>query len=468
MELEISEEKQQKLMTEFKSILNKLEPLENEETTINNINQEEEQNDIVKELKNTLTKRDDGKKDFPKNSKNDKNDKNSKNDKNDKNSKNDKNTLNKKKDDSKNIDFIISMLSSASNKTIISIVEKIINVSDAKLLDHLHKLLGNAVNPCIKKKANGIEDLDMKNIIVLCDRLKKYVEKIDSILEKDSWDQQEEKTNTLQHQVDSHRSFLFNHNLGFINKNSKRAECVIDKIPGINYFKFIKNGEDLINDYEDPCNCMDYTDVSNCNICSQMRDGIASRSCGLKYEKNKIPKWNITFAAGALRSKNRVFYGTYKVRARSRLTAGCSSFITFSMMLPVKDQIIPNSGYWEEIALGFNQQFKNRITLFIKSDISPTLRKKVLIPIEIKDSKFNRAEYNNYTLQWHKNEIKLAVNGKNVYSSAVDHPVPQLPGYSYFIVRPNFDTNSSDLLKTIKKNIGPDIKINSFTYIPDF
>jgi len=163
-----------------------------------------------------------------------------------------------------------------------------------------------------------------------------------------------------------------------------------------------------------------------------------------------------------------VFYGTYKVRARTRLAAGCASFITFSMMLPFKDEVMPNSGYWEEIALGFSQQHKNKITLFIKSDISPTIKKKVLFPITIENNKFNRANYNNYILHWRQDKITLAVNGKLVYSSHADHPIPQLPGYTYFLVRPNFNTNSSDLLKDIKKGVGPNIKVNSFTYIPDF
>lgn len=453
MEIEISEEKQKKLRSEFNNILNKLENLEHEKEVniVNeNIEKTDQENDIIiNELKKKLNDRENGKKDFL-------------------NKKTVKIDHNEKTLDSNNNNFIISMLSSASDKKITQIFKKIIQVSNDELLDHLYKLLDNNKNDIIEKDENENEDLDIKNVDLVSKRLIKNVKKIDSILEIDSWVQQEEKTNTLQHQVDSHRAYLFNHKLGFINIKSKRAECCIDKISGINYFNYIKGGKDVINDYKEQCNCMNYQDILNCKICSYLRNSIASRSCGVKYEKNNLPKWNITFAAGALRSKKRVFHGTYNVRARTRLTARCASFITFSMILPFKDEVLPNSGYCEEITIGFNQQFKNKITLFIKSDISPTLKKKVLIPITIKDIKFTRSEYNDYTLEWHKDQIKLAVNGKNVYSSQYEHPIPQLPGYTYFIVRPNFDTNSYELLKTIKKNIGPNIKVNSFKYIPEF
>jgi hypothetical protein len=151
---------------------------------------------------------------------------------------------------------------------------------------------------------------------------------------------------------------------------------------------------------------------------------------------------------------------------RTKLRANCVSFLTFSMVLPVKDPKYPNSGFWEEIALGFNAEKKNELTLFIKSDLSLTTKKEVLIPIKINSKTFNRSDYNDYTLKWEPNEISLNINGKNVYKSLSTHPKPQLPGYSYFIVRPNYDTHSHGLIKNIKSNNAPNIHIKSFKYIP--
>ena len=65
-----------------------------------------------------------------------------------------------------------------------------------------------------------------------------------------------------------------------------------------------------------------------------------------------------TFKAGGLRSENRVYYGTYTVRAKTKLNSNCNSFITFSMMLPIKDAKFPKLGYWEEIAIGFNSKIQ--------------------------------------------------------------------------------------------------------------
>ena len=292
------------------------------------------------------------------------------------------------------------------------------------------------------------------------------VKPIQSIMNEKEWNLQTEKTNTLQHQTDSHRSYLFNHELVTFNKKAGRVQSVIGRLPNINYFKYLKGNLDLSNITKDKCQCDDYDKIQQCTYCNQIQNEVASRSIGKKYEDLKIPTWNTTFAAGALRSENRVFHGTYKVRMKTSLRANCVSFITFSMVLPRKDPKYPNNGFWEEIALGFNSNYKNKLTLFIKSDISETLKKEVLIPITIKNKKFNRSEYNNYTLHWHPNSIRLNVNGKNVYKSLATHPKPQLPGYTYFIVRPNYDTHNHGLIKNIKSNNAPDINIKSFKYIP--
>jgi beta-glucanase (GH16 family) len=199
-----------------------------------------------------------------------------------------------------------------------------------------------------------------------------------------------------------------------------------------------------------------------------LKNNIASKSYGIKYIEEDIPRWNTTFTAGALRSKERVHFGTYNVRAKTRLFANCVSFITFSMILPVKDPIHSNSGYWDEIALGFSSKEKKKVFLFIKSDHTEKERHKtqILIPITIEDPKFMRSEYNNYKLKWETNSITLSINGKIVYKTLNNHPVPKLPGYTYFIIRPDYNTNNNELLKKIKNKEEPNIKIKSYNYTP--
>ena len=57
-------------------------------------------------------------------------------------------------------------------------------------------------------------------------------------------------------------------------------------------------------------------------------------------------------------------------------------------------------------------------------------------------------------------------NNFEVYSTKPNHPVPKLPGYSYFIIRPNYDTDSVELIKNIKKELWPNMYIKSFSYTP--
>ena len=299
-------------------------------------------------------------------------------------------------------------------------------------------------------------------------KMLRNVKPIESIMDESKWNVQSEKTATLQHQTDSHRAYLFDHKLVKFNKLGQRVESTISKIPGINYFRFLKGNTDLSVLTEEKCNCDTYEKIQDCEYCNQLQNTLASRSIGKKYDLFNLPKWNTTFCAGALRSENRVFHGTYKVRMKTRLRANCVSYITFSMNLPVKDPLYPNNGFWEEVALGFNSEKKNELTLFIKSDISVNDQKKhqVTIPITIKDKKFNRSEYNNYTLYWEEDQIKLNVNGKTVYKSLHSHPIPQLPGYSYIIIRPSYNTHNYTLIKNIKNSNAPNINIKSFKYIP--
>ena len=322
----------------------------------------------------------------------------------------------------------------------------------------------NKINPPISD-APITDERKIKN---LKRKMLRNVKPIQSIMDESKWNLQSEKTATLQHQTDSHRAYLFDHKLVKFNKLGQRVESTISKIPGVNYFRFLKGNTDLSVLTEEKCSCDTYEKIQDCEYCNQLQNTLASRSIGKKYDLFNLPKWNTTFCAGALRSENRVYHGTYKVRMKTRLRANCVSYITFSMCLPVKDPLYPNNGFWEEVALGFNSEKKNELTLFIKSDISVNNQKKkqVSIPITIKDKKFNRSEYNNYTLYWEADQIKLNVNSKTVYKSLHSHPIPQLPGYSYIIIRPSYNTHNYTLIKNIKNSNAPNINIKSFKYIP--
>tara|TARA_B110000858_G_C17808895_1_gene479739 strand:+ start:6278 stop:7447 length:1170 start_codon:yes stop_codon:yes gene_type:complete len=298
-----------------------------------------------------------------------------------------------------------------------------------------------------------------------------FVEPIMSLVDqKSKWNYQREKDGILQHQCDSHRAYLYDDKLTKFNEKQNNVEIIIDRIHGKNYFDFIHKDKDQTNKFQEWCLCHEYEQMRKCKICKSLRKDIASRSVGQKYDDLNLPKWNLTFRAGGLRSENRVFYGTYNVRAKTRLNSNCNSFITFSMMLPIKDPKFPKLGYWEEIALGFNSKNSNAISLFIKSSLSTTEKTEVVIPIEVKQkvkgNKFNVKEYNNYRLIWEKEKISLSVNDFEVYSTKPNHPVPKLPGYSYFIIRPNYDTDSVELIKNIKKELWPNMYIKSFSYTP--
>ena len=299
--------------------------------------------------------------------------------------------------------------------------------------------------------------------------MKNDVSSITSIIkQKSKWNFQKEKTGSLQHQLDSHRAYEFDHSLVKIDEKKDRVELIIDRIHGVNYYKYIKGNKDLFNEISDSCNCEEYNELIKCNTCKKKKLNLGSRSTGIKYNKLGLPKWNLTFKAGGLRSQHRVFHGIYKVRAKSNLYENCQSFITFSMLLPKKDPHHPNLGFWEEIALGFSSKSNTSVSLFIKSSSSETKKKELIVPITIKtkDNSFSIKNYNNYTLEWNENKIKLLVNSKQVYETNTGDPVPQMPGYTYLLIRPNYDTNSVKLLQKIKNEIYPNMHIKSFCYTP--
>ena len=359
----------------------------------------------------------------------------------------------------------LSMLKSISESEKNTIIDFIITNSNSETVKRIEKIISTKNKNLENKKIET--KTDETNSTTIIDKLKSHVKPIDSLINQDMWVQQEEKTNKLQHQHDSHRSFLFDHTLGFFNMNCKRSECVIGKIDNVNYYNFIKGGRDITNEYEFKCNCTSYKETIKCSVCSKLKNNIASKSYGIRYTEEGIPRWNSTFSAGALRSKDRVHFGTFNVRAKTRLFANCVSFITFSMIEPINDPIHPNSGYCDEISLGFFSKEKKNVFLFIKTKDSVTKKEKsVRIPILIEDSKFKRSNYNNYKLKWEFNNISLFVNGKNVYKTERNQPVPKLPGYTYFSVRPNYNTNNNELLKKIKTKQEPNIRIKSFTYTP--
>ena len=251
--------------------------------------------------------------------------------------------------------------------------------------------------------------IDEKKLANMIDNVKE----IDNLLEKQHyWNVQSEKTDLLQHQTDSHRSYLYDEKLTKFNNKAKRVEIKIDRIHGVNYFNNIKNGKDLTNTLAEICQCDTYESVIKCKNCKLLRRNISSRSTGEKYDLFNLPKWNITFRGGGLRSENRVFYGNFKVRAKTSLYCNCQSFITFSMLLPIKDPLYPRLGFWEEIALGFSSKNDKSISLFIKSSLTKNEKKEIIIPIEINYSnkKFTTKEYNNYELEWEKHKITILVN----------------------------------------------------------
>jgi len=314
-----------------------------------------------------------------------------------------------------------------------------------------------------KVEKNTCQKMTIKNKMI------KDVKPITSIIkQKSKWNFQKEKTGSLQHQLDSHRAYEFDHSLVKINEKKERVELIIDRIHGVNYFKYIKGNKDLFNEITETCNCEEYNEIIKCKKCNKKKFKLGSRSTGIKYNKLELPKWNLTFKAGGLRSEHRVFHGTYKVRARSDLQENCQSFITFSMLLPKKDPHHPNLGFWEEIALGFSSKSNTSVSLFIKSSSSETEKKELMIPIKIKtkDNSFSIKNYNNYTLEWKENNIKLLVNSKTVYETKIGDPIPQMPGFTYLLIRPNYDTHSVNLFKKIKKEIYPNMHIKSFCYTP--
>lgn len=343
-----------------------------------------------------------------------------------------------------------------------------------KELKELIKIGINPINttsieyiPKSKKKKTKMKSQEVKKLEEFKSKVIKDVKPIQGILNTKLWNRQEEKSGILQHQTDSHRAYMFDHKLVKFNQTAGRVEIYLGKLPKVNYFNYLKGGSDLANKTKEECNCQNYDEIQKCKYCNKIQNTIASRSIGKKYEMLKLPLWNTTFTGGALRSENRVYYGTYNVRMKTRLRAKCVSFLTFSMLLPKKDPKFPDSGFWEEIALGFSEDKRNVLSLFLKSESSPLKKKEIIIPIEIKKKDFNRSEYNSYTLNWNPDNITLSVNGEKVYKTNDLQPIPRLPGYTYFIIRPNYDTNNLHLIKNIKKDETPNIHIKSFSYIPD-
>jgi hypothetical protein len=285
----------------------------------------------------------------------------------------------------------------------------------------------------------------------------KQVMPINSIMDTLLWNKQIEKNNTLQNQSNNTRAYLFNYKLSKINKINNRIECLIGMIPNQNYYNFLKDDIDSANNITDK-------QINNFNECNTLHNGIVSRSSGDKYDSENIPKWNVTFTAGEMRSQHRVFYGNYKVRAKTRLSSNCVSFLTFSMFLPDKDPEFKNNNFLEEISIKFSTKSKKDITLIIKSKDNSV--KSLSKTFTIDDENFSIKKYNNYKLFWEDDNIKFCVNGKVIYKSKYEDPIPQLPGYSYFTVRPDYNTNSCSLWRKIKQEEEPNIIIKSFEYKP--
>ena len=241
-----------------------------------------------------------------------------------------------------------------------------------------------------------------------------------------------------------------------------RLDISIDRIKNINYFNFLKGEKDICNTIEDICCCKTLKEISKCTYCKYLCEGIGSRSSGNKYTEMNIPRWNVTFTAGGVRSDKRTHYGIYKIRAKSHLHTKCRSVIYFSKF-DYETSMFKDRELYQEISLTFKADDIKSVVLKIiinYDNYRLNIRKK----LNPSDITFNVNEYNNYTLLWSAHKITVLVNDEKLYSSPFGQTIPRLPGYTYLSVCPSYNTNSKKLIQTIKREFNPTIYIKSFSY----
>jgi hypothetical protein len=398
---------------------------------------------IVNELENILSNRKDGNTDMPE--------------------------LNDKSDDDDEIsteynkdNLLLSMISSADNTLFKKCIKKIIHLSNDKtLIDIIH--LVETKNSKMEYNINDAKIINYTNINHIKEKLLIMVKEIKSIMIKHMWTQQKELSGLLVNRVNG-RAIVYDHTLAMVNTAAERSECSIGKIPNINYKDYINNYKDIITNTEDVCDCKTTDAILDCSHCKDMINNIASRSCGDCYDSNNIPKWNMTFASGALRSRYRVFYGSYNMRLKTELNSNCLTKVSISL-INENDPLLSEVKLHQEISILFESQYKKKIFLLLKSQDKPEIQR---IPIRIDEYKYDRSEYNNYTVKWNSKEISIFVNDKLVYKTKTGEKIPLLPGYSTMGVIPNYDTNSYQLLQKIDSGNRPNLKIKHFEYIKDF
>ena len=355
--------------------------------------------------------------------------------------------------DRKNL--LSSMISSADSSLLKNSLIQIICNADEKVLNDIVELIELKFSS-IDKKAINNEIINYNNINHVTEVLVRKVKDIDSIQNKKLWTQQKDLSSTLMNRINK-RTFIFDHTLAFINKQKNRAECYIGKIPNIDYSKYIKNRKDILTNIENSCFCT----INDCVNCNSMVDSIASKSCGDVYDSNKIPSWNMTFAAGALRSRRCVFYGSYKLRFKTDLYDNCIAKISISSIKEYDNPLLYQNNLSQEFSFVFKEEYKKKMFLLLRSHNS---NKTKIIPLKIEQYDYNRSNYNDYIINWNSKNIIIYINDRLVYKSEKEDPIPSLPGYTHYEVFPNYDTVSYELLKNINSGYYPCIKIKDYEY----
>lgn len=358
--------------------------------------------------------------------------------------------------------LLLSMISCADKILLKKCIKKIIHLSNDETLTDILQLV-EAKNSKMDYNIDDAKIINYNNISHIKEKLLIMVKGINAITDKWMWSQQNTLSGILTNRVNG-RTIVYDHTLVIINTAAERAECSIGKIPNINYKDYLNNCKDIITNTEDVCECKTIDTILDCCHCKDMIDNIASRSCGDCYDSNNIPKWNMTFTSGALRSRYRVFYGSYKLRLKTELNSNCIAKISISL-INENDPLLSEPKLHQELSITFESEYKKKIFLLLKSQNNSELQR---IPIRIDEFNFDRTQYNNYTINWNTKKIEIFVNDKLVYKTKSEEKLPLLPGYSTMGVIPNYDTNSYQLLQKINSGNRPNLKIKKFEYIKNF
>ena len=212
MELEINDD--ESLKNEFKNKLKHLEPL-NEEDEVSNTLYELLGDDTFNVCKNTEENLEEEKQPIKDLS---------------------SNYINKK-ESTFDFDQFKNITKNLNREDISKICKELISLSTQSTIQYMINILQSS-----QSNSNSNTKQDKNRLELLKEHMITKVSEINSVLDDSQWNNQIEKSNTLQHQLDSHRSYLFDHTLGRLNKRCKRIECLLGRLPNVNYFKYIKTG----------------------------------------------------------------------------------------------------------------------------------------------------------------------------------------------------------------------------------